>query len=161
MSSELNIVARTIKDAFASRSNADQLLADPAVAFRRNGLNIPKSGEQGFNNHFNEVAGELVTRLRETSEDRLSAVHTELLASGAGCTWCKIGAYAVAAAIVVVGVAGLALLTPESAVVVALAEFAGVDVASALAFLRGLAAVISQGTGAVAGAICQWMGACS
>lgn len=161
MSNEMNIVVRTIKEAFASRSNADQLLADPAAVFRRNGLSIPKGDEKGFNNHFNEVAGELVARLRQTSEDQLSAVHTEVLTSGAGCTWCKIGAYSVAAAIVVVGVAGLAALTPESAVVVALAEFAGVEVDAALAFLRGLAAVISQGTGAVAGAICQWIGACS
>lgn len=160
MPNEMNIVMRTIKDAFASRGNADQLLSDPAAAFMRNGLSITKGDEKGFNDYFNEVAVELVTQLRETSEDQLSAVHAELLESGAGCTWCKIGAYTVAGAIVVAGVAGLALLTPESAVVISLAEFAGVDAEVALAFLKGLGVVVAKGTGAVADAICKWMGAC-
>lgn len=161
MSGEMKIVARTIKDAFASKTNAEQCLADPAAAFRRNGLSLPKGDDEGFNSYFKEVAGDLVARLREASEDQLSAAHREVLTGGAGCTWCKVGAYTVAAAIVIVGVAGLAALTPESGVVVALADFAGVDVEAALTFLRGLGAVISQGTGAVANEICQWMGACS
>jgi hypothetical protein len=158
--SEIMIVSRTVKDAFASKSNADQLLANPAAVLQRNGFDIPEGKEKEFNNYFNEVAGDIVTRLRETPENRLSAVHEELVQRGIGCTACKIGVYTIAAAIVAVGAAGIASLTTGSSVVVALASFAGVSARVALTFIRGLGRVISSGVRAVAQRICEWTGAC-
>jgi hypothetical protein len=161
MTDETGVVAKTLRDAFESKSNAEELLANPAVVFRRNGLNIPVGDDEGFNSYFNEVAGSVVTRLRETDEQRLSADHEELLAErGIGCTACKISVYAVALAIVGVGAAGLAFLTVESAPVVALATFAGVSARAALAFIRGLGAAVAKGVSDVATRICRWTGTC-
>jgi hypothetical protein len=154
MSNQIDIVKKTMQGAFASSITADKFLSNPAVAFSHSGYSIPQGDEEGFNKYFNEVAG--VARLKGTSENQLK----EVLASWDGCTWCNIGAYAVALAIVAVGVAGLASLAPEAAAVGALAGLAGVDAGVALAFIRGMAAEISLGVGSVANRICQWMGSC-
>jgi hypothetical protein len=155
------IVSRTIREAFASRDNADQLLADPAAAFRRNGLDIPADDEGRFNNYFNEVAGSVVTRLRGTPENRLSTAHQELLQeSRFGCTVCRIAAYSAALLIVAVGVAGLAGLTEGAAAVIALANLLNVTRAFALNFIRGLGGAIAAGIASVTRSICQYTGAC-
>ena len=80
---------------------------------------------------------------------------------GLRCTMCKVAAYGIAAALVAIGAAGLATLSVSSGIVLALAAFAGVSAAGALAFIAGLASVISGGVSAVSGYICSWTGACS
>lgn len=80
--------------------------------------------------------------------------------ASAGCSACEAGVYVGAAALVVIGAVGLASLTVESAVVIAIAEAVGADVEATLIFLKSLAPVLSLGAGAVANRICQWAGAC-
>ena len=79
---------------------------------------------------------------------------------GIGCTACKVAAYTVADAIVAVGTVGLAMLTVESAPVVALAAFSGVATRTALLFIQGLGTAIVKGVTHVATEICKWTGSC-
>jgi hypothetical protein len=154
-------VSKTLQYAFANKSNADKFLANPSAVFRQNGLDIPHGREHEFNGYFKEVAGDLVKRLKETPETQLLAAHDEFLElQGFGCTACKVGVYAIAVLIVAVGAGGLAVLTAESAPVLALASFAGVSARVALAFIRGLGAAVTKGVNDVATRICKWTHAC-
>ncbi len=81
-----------------------------------------------------------------------------------GCIACTIGVWSLAVIIIVAVIIGAALLTEGSAVVIALVAWvntAAVTSAVALAFIRGLVAVVALGISAVVNNLCGWTGACS
>ncbi len=79
---------------------------------------------------------------------------------GFGCLACKAGVWTIAVAIVALGAAGVAAVTPEAEVVILLARFAGLDAKAVASFVAGLAHVIGESVDAVATAICRWLHAC-
>ena len=147
-------VSQIIERALTDREFADQLLADPAATFSQGGVNIPDDFRAQFNSDFNDLVPDLVASLNDPARS------TELTAAGLGCTTCRIAAAPIAAAIVAVGESGLAGLTEASPVVIALARFADISTAEALAFIRTLGRDIAEGAPAVADRICQFSGAC-
>jgi hypothetical protein len=132
-----SIITRMQQDATFKQ----QVLSNPAATFQKAGVQLKPADEAGFN---------------QFAKEKLEATTS----MSVKCTICKVGCYGIAVAIVGVGAAGLALLTEGSAVVVALAAFADVSAAGALAFIQGLAAAIAAGTDAVVTQICDWTGAC-
>ena len=128
-----------------------QLVTDPGQRLADAGLPIAPEQFSDFNAFFRETAKPLLDTLLAGGE---------ILESEDGCTWCQIGCWTIAAAIVGVGAAALAGLTVTSACVVALASFASVAATTALAFIAGLAAAAIFTASSVALAICEWTGAC-
>ena len=145
-----NVVSQALKQTNSDANFRQRLLANPALELRNAGLLLPESQFNEFNNYFFN----LVSIPQELGLEITS------LENSIGCTICKVGAWTLAVAIVSVGVAGLALLTPESAIVIAVAEFLGISAEAALAFITGLANAISSGVSAVAEAICTYLGSC-
>ncbi|MDQ3748539.1 MAG: hypothetical protein M3367_05895 [Acidobacteriota bacterium] len=78
----------------------------------------------------------------------------------AGCVWCTIGVWIIAAAIAVILLAATAVLTVESGCVVTLALAAKATAEASLFFIRGLLGLVGAGVGALASKICGWIGAC-
>lgn len=76
------------------------------------------------------------------------------------CAACRGAASGVAATLVGLGVAGVAALGPEDAVVVAIAELFGLDARAVLPMLQGVIAAISGGVDAVAQSLCAATGYC-
>ncbi|MDX9768012.1 MAG: hypothetical protein RBT51_11785 [Ectothiorhodospiraceae bacterium] len=160
------VLARNlIQEAICDASKAGALLENPAAYFRQGGIEIPVNQDGEFNSFFYQgnpvLARHLSLRVKagkispEVQEHMLS-----LALPSFACCSCSVAAYAVSLAIVAVGVAGLANLTPEAAAVVALAEFVGVPAGAALAFISSIGAAITGGPAYVTKEICQWTGAC-
>ena len=139
-------VEQIIKRAATDPNMGQALTANPAAFFTAHEVDIPAEAHDDFNAFIGQQA------------DGGDAV---LLASFGGCLACKIGCYAIAATIVGVGVGGIATLGTGSVVVVALAAFAAVSAATALAFIQSLNTVVGSGANAVAEQICKWTHACS
>jgi hypothetical protein len=117
------------------------VMSNPAATFQKAGVQLKPADEAGFN---------------EFAKQKLGATTSMSFK----CDLCQVGCYGIAAAIVAIGAAGLTLLTEGSDVVVALAAFAGVSTASALAFIQSLVAAVESGVSAVVDSICNWTGAC-
>lgn len=130
------------------------LAVDAGPVFAAAGLPLQPQQFVGFNVFFWE---QLRPALSATPDGLVIQDDVE----GWSCTLCKIGAYSIAAVIVAVGAAALTYLTAASAPVVALAAFAGVSAPTALAFIVGLGAAVTEGVSAVASEICQWTEACA
>ena len=141
------------------RDIAADLLASPAKYFRQAGVEIPEGHDEQFKDYFMQVAPEIVSALSHDDSAMMGAKYQEAVGS-IGCTLCKIACYGIAVMLVGLGAAGIAALGPESAIVVWLAEFAGVSVEAVLEFLQTLVDVVGQGVSAVTEAICEWTGAC-
>ena len=111
-----------------------QLAASPGHVFAKAGFPVDYWSIPAFDDFCRKEAGfsEVLQHLGKGGT--LAAL------SGVGCTLCKIAAYTLAIALVAVGAAALTFLTAGSAVVLAVAAFAGV--------------------GVVATQICEWTGAC-
>lgn len=131
-----------------------RMQADPAATFAEMGMLIPEGTAEEFNAMFRERTAPAFSMMGEGVGDLMMAWPS------AGCTACTISAWTVAGLIVAVGAGALATLSATSAPVVALAAWAGVSNAAALAFIGSLAATIGGGVTAVARAICEWVGAC-
>jgi len=162
----LGRVQQVLSKANADQDAASQLLADPAAYFRQHGLDLSQGRDAEFNkyvqeldprvmNHFSTVAqGQAVEAQGEAGEAAPAVL------GGFGCWACKAGVWTIAAAIVALGVAGVAAVTPEAEVVVLLARFAGLDARAVAGFISGLAPKVRDGVNAVATAICRWIGSC-
>jgi hypothetical protein len=153
-------VQQVLENAFSNQDTASQLLANPAGILKQNGINIPEGAEEQFNEYVRAVAPDMMALLSTSAQGHLETAKAALPQS-VGCWGCKIGVWSIATAIVAVGVASLSELVAGSAVVVALADFAGVSEGAALAFIQqGLMVPVRQGAEAVASAICKWTHAC-
>lgn len=165
MHEPLRVANAAIRSALTDAGKARSLDSDPARYFRESGIDIPPELDGEFNQMFRETQPRLLQHARlhaeagQFSDEAL--VQLEVLAFPSfACAACSVGAFSIAAVIVALGAAGLAALTPEAAVVVALAAFAGVSAEVALAFIATLGTVVAGGVAAVVKAICGWTGAC-
>ena len=125
----------------------DRLLTNPDVMFAHIGVAIPK-----------DSVGEFREFLVSANNDQKLATLSNW--PSARCTVCTVSTWSIAAGIVAVGVAGLAALTVTSLIVIALAGWAGVTPAIAIAFIASLSAAIGNGVTKVAEKICEWAGIC-
>jgi len=97
----------------------------------------------------------------EKNKFGIESTNFEISEYSMGCAACKGAAYATAGALILLGTVGIALLTPESAVVVSLMGALGLaSAAQALAIIQGVSAFLSFGAGAVAAEICVAVGFC-
>jgi len=90
--------------------------------------------------------------------DRLVAKHS--LGSWA-CFWCRLGLWAIAAAIAVLIMAAMTYVTAQSAAIAGLAAALNVAAGAVLNFVRTLVAIAGAGIGWVVNQICAWSGVCS
>lgn len=156
---QIEIVRQVLLDAFGSHELLARLLASPTDVFIEAGFPIQHFDRERFNKFFHdqisaEQNGSSLLGTLKGQEGSLEEV------GGWLCTTCVIASWTLALGIVGVGAAGLSVLTASSAIVVAVAAFAGVAKATALLFIKGLAAAVSSGVTAVADEICRWTGAC-
>jgi hypothetical protein len=79
---------------------------------------------------------------------------------GWGCFWCQVGVWAVAIALVILGVFLAGQLTVTTTIVTALAAFANVAATTAMAFIKTIMALITMGVNKIITSICGWTGAC-
>lgn len=167
--SNLQVTAIHVMDnALKNPDYAKELLANPAEVFRRDGeVEIPEADDENFRNYFNEIAlSEVLEGLTARSRSvALLPQSVEISSRAIGCTGCKAATYTLAGALLAIGVAGLALLTEGAVVVVSLVSLGAkfgktIATGAALAFLRGMGAVLSLSLGTIAGEICRYIGEC-
>ncbi len=97
----------------------------------------------------------------EKEKMMIGAMGTEISTYSLGCAACKGAAYATAGALILMGTAGIALLTTESAVVLGLMNALGLASATqALAIIQGVSAFLGYGVGTLASEICSAVGFC-
>lgn len=131
-----------------------ELVENPGAFLAAAGYPLTPEEIPDFNRFFHEEPGvSRILGMLQSGEDMANL-------QGIGCTICKVAAYSIGVAIVAVGAAALSTLTAGSAVVIALASFAGVAAATSLAFIVGLTTAVGGGAGVVASHICSWTGAC-
>jgi hypothetical protein len=153
-------VRQVLSNTFTDQGAASQILNDPAGFFRQNGLDVSEGQDAEFNQYFREIDPALTRRLSAAAEGQLmTASEAESLAD-LGCTVCKTAVWSIAVGLVALGAAAVAALTPESALVIALARVAGLNASAVAGFLSTLGNVVTQGVNAVASAICRWLGRC-
>lgn len=143
---------------FASDPSATALEAGMIISQRGIGL----EGREDFNQFVYEQAKPLLARIQEahTNKTILTLQQLESELADVKCTLCKIGLYAVAAAIVAAGAVGLTALTVTTPIVLTVASTLGISVGSAVSFISSLVPVVAKGVGAVAEALCKKMNAC-
>jgi hypothetical protein len=130
------------------------LWTDPASVFVSAGYPLTTTDNfKDFNDFYRSHAGVRAFHAA-LMEDRPFEVPT------AECVWCEVGLWTVAVAIVALAAGGVALLTPEVAPIVALAELTGVAAPWVLAFV-----VANLSTGfftveTVLLKLCEWIGVC-
>ena len=125
------------------------LLDNPEVELSYIGVAVPPSS-----------TNDLKVFLEENIGQQVSFVFSANAWPSTRCIVCTTSVWAIAAGIVAVGAAGLATLTAASSIVVALAGWANVAPAIALAFIQSLGTSIAGGVTAVAKKICKWTGFC-
>lgn len=148
------MVASVLNAAAQDRQVRAALYTDAGALFAMSGFPIVPWHSSEFNQFVREQTNEYAMIEQIGVANGLENVQ------GIGCTVCKIASYTVAAVIVAVGVAGLSTLSVTSGAVLALAAFAGVEAATALAFIVSLGTAVGGGVSKVAEAICEWTGAC-
>ncbi|HWL36836.1 MAG TPA: hypothetical protein VNQ77_11635 [Frankiaceae bacterium] len=144
--------------AVAALANATQdddaaaaLVADPAGVMRTAGVAVPEGSDADFN-------AVVQAALPDPGQVRtLQTIDGSRIA-------CLLSSPGLAAAVVTLGTSGIAGLTEDSSLVQALVTFAGEldvtkDAPDALPFLQGLSSTTLASAGAVANALCDWVGA--
>ena len=131
-------------------------MADSAAYFRQHGLDLAQGRDAEFNQYVQELDGGVKQHLAQLASGQ--AADEPAAALGFGCFACKAGVWVIAGAIVALGAAGVAAISPEADVVILLARFAGADARAVAGFVSGLGSIIQNGVNAVA--ICRWTGAC-
>ncbi|WP_441249322.1 RICIN domain-containing protein [Kitasatospora sp. McL0602] len=144
----VDTVMRLAQDNPLVRAN---LLANPAQLLADAGYPLQIEQQRSFNRFFREREG-LVAALTDGASPEAVA--------GWQCRICEIGAWTFMFILVSMGAAALAFLTPEAAVVVALATYAGVTAVRALAFIQVVVAVGEFTIDSVLSKLCSWMGVC-
>lgn len=148
-----NLFFAVLENAAAHEDEMKKLSDNPAKVFKSVGMQITDEGD--FNTFFKEETQEMMAALNVTGPmAQLSKLPS------ATCAACTISAWTVATLIAAVGAGALATLTTASAPVLALASLVGCSLAAALAFIKSIGVAVAAGAGAVAKAICRWIGAC-
>jgi hypothetical protein len=155
----LDRVQQALGAATADQDAATQLLADPAAYFRQHGLDLSQGRDAEFNKYFHELEPGVTSHFSAVAQGQAAEANAVAL-SGIGCLVCKAGVFGIAGAIVALGVAGLASITPETEVVLLLARFAGLDARAVAGFISGLGPKIGEGVNSIATEICRWIGSC-
>lgn len=151
MPQQVDIAAKVLRAAAQDRQMKATLVADPAHTFVEAGYPLQIDDYQDFNRFFRE------------QKDLMAALQGDLALEDLGsfsCTACRIGGYALAATLVAIGAAGIALLAPETPIVVSLAAFAGVSEAATLVFLKTVVATGVFTFNSVLTSICAWVNVC-
>lgn len=152
------LFANVIEAAVVDLEFRNQLLENPSRIMNSVGLCIPERTQP----EFDEVARSEIFPIL-TEADELLAANAPLSLKNLpsfSCAACTVSVWGVAALITAVGAGAVATLTVTSGPVLALASFAGVSVAAALAFIQSLGVAIAAGVASVAKAICKWINAC-
>ncbi|POG44214.1 hypothetical protein BV881_28180 [Streptomyces sp. ZL-24] len=102
----------------------------------------------------------IAATLQEMREDTLACAEPAAGESW-GCTACRFGAYAGALLVAGAIAYGVVMLTPESAVVIWLADLIGISAEASLAFIGSLANKGATSIPAIVTAICKFTGSCS
>lgn len=144
------LVKVVFETAISDEGFLDRLITNPSRMFASVGMWIPENVSTDFDLFFQQEVQPLLMQVRQGEAGFPSL----------GCASCKVAAWSVAALIVATGAGALAMLTVASPAVLALAGFAGVAPAAALAFIQSLAVAIGGGISAVALKICEWMKVC-
>ncbi|HXA29612.1 MAG TPA: hypothetical protein VN193_12805 [Candidatus Angelobacter sp.] len=156
MAAQLDTVQSLIAEASRDPQVARRVMERPVSTLRERGVAVPSGADDA------EVASHLATTAPRVAS-ALQAVTTAAPAQPLtfdGCDACKMGVTAIAVTLVGLGVAGLAALTPESAVVVSIATFFGIDATAVVPMLTGIAYVVGNGVPATVDALCHTFGPC-
>lgn len=152
------LFANVIEAAVIDQEFKARLLENPVRTMNSVGLCIPEFSFEEFNITFRKNTDPLLAEAERILNAGVPLSVRNL--PSFSCAACTVSVWTVAALITAVTAGGLALLTVTSGPVLALASFAGVPVAAALAFIKTLGVAIGSGVAAVAKAICRWIGAC-
>jgi len=140
------VIGRIKERSLSDTAYLESLRMNPAQMFEKEGLLIGRENYAEFNRTLQQVAPHVMDGNPFEAE--------------VDCATCKAAATGVAVLIAGLGAAGLAALTPESAVAIAVAEFLGVSVTEAIIYLKTLTAVVSSGTTAIVNQLCSYLGCC-
>lgn len=145
---------------------ASRLISDPSETFLAAGMTLSSLGglRTEFNDYFRQQGASVVAEIQKghatNNIKSLKEIDAQLESSSIKCTACKVGIFAVAGAIVAVGVVGLVSLSETVPVVATVASFLGSSRTEALSFLKTLAPQVESGVNSVVDALCQRLGAC-
>lgn len=148
---QVDIVEKVLSAAKQDPQLRATLIADPAHTFVEAGYPLQIDDYQDFNRFFREQKDLMAALEGDTALEDVESF---------SCTACRIGGYAIAATLVAIGAAGLALLAPETPIVVSLAAFAGVTEATTLVFLKTVIATGVFTLNSVLTSICAWVNVC-
>ena len=149
-----------INEALENKEMAKQIMKDPAAAFLKVGVEIPKGQEADFNNFFNETLDELSTTLETVATGGHPPVANGWVQNVA-CMACKINVWGIAIGFIGSGIGGMATLTLASPATIALAGIFGISATTLLTFLKeDLVKILKNGVPAVATAICHFVKVC-